>query len=128
MRLVSSSSELFSSVHALEMDRNTTLYDPENNQMSYFMSMLPLLKPITLKNQSFIKWYYSKYLNLNLVSQNFPRVLSYVTLLFCNEPFYPKYRKVQTSILSIYSVFPLTICSFFVYNEEVVESSSTIFE
>lgn len=123
MWLVSmNSSELFSSFHDLEMDRNTTLYDPKNNQI------LPLLKAISSQDQSFIKWCYLEYLNLNLVSQNFPRVLSYATLLNCNDPFYSNYCSFQVISISNLSIFCSSVPSFFDYNEDIVELFSMILE
>lgn len=129
IRLASiSSSEPSSSSHDLEMDRDTLLYDPENNQMMSFMTMLPLLRAISLQDKSSIRWCYSWFPNLSLVSQNFSKCLVILTLLIYNEPFYPAYHSFSLISISCLTVSHSSVASLFNLFEEVVGSPSTLFE
>lgn len=93
--------ELFLCYDDLEMDRSTMLYYYESTQLQYFLPWLPLLKVISLGDQSFIKWCYSSFPNLKLITQNFPRVLSYPSKLICNSSYFKAYRNAEgTSIPS----------------------------
>lgn len=84
--------ELFLCYDDLEMETNPTLYSYESTQLQYFLSWMSLLKAISLGDQSFIRWCYSSFPNLKLISQNFPRVLLYPSKLICNSSYYKAYR------------------------------------
>lgn len=66
-----------------------------------FMPMLPLPKAMSLHDQSYISWCYSRFPNIILVSQKFPKIFTFATLLISNEPFHQTYGNHQVVSVSI---------------------------
>lgn len=91
-----------------------------------FMPMLPLLKAMTLHDESYISWCFSSFPNIHLVSQVFPRVSTLATLLISNEPCYHNYCYYQifsfTSLFECHSYTPFVS----IQNDEIVESPNMV--
>lgn len=123
MRLVDTRADLYEN---LKINRRTTIFDPEGDQLFYFLPLMPLMRSIVYGNQSFMRWNYSKFPNLNLVAQNFSRVLKNATRTICSEPFYASYESIKViSVPNSFFDFQ-SLYSFFDYDDDIVESSFMI--
>lgn len=60
-----------------EKDKTTIIFNNDSNLLYYFLPVMPWMKALTTSDLSYISWTSSKFPNVKVLSQNFPRVVRF---------------------------------------------------